>query len=70
MLLNRYVAGDGRRRAVAVSVKAGSSAGVVWGTDGLVVVAGWVELESLLETDGSLPVPVVAMANAQISFAV
>jgi hypothetical protein len=51
MLLNRYaVAGDGW----ALGLKTGSSAGVV-------VVAE--RVESLLETVGSFPVPVAAMAN-------
>ena len=58
MLLTRMVvAGDGcRRRAPAVSVMTGigSSAGVVWGTDGLVVGTGF------------LPLPVATMVNAQI----
>ena len=107
MLLNRYIAGDGR--ALAVSVKTGSSVGIVCGIDVNGLVSGWVEslfetdawalvlavsvkiggstgvvcgidvnglvsgwVESLQETYGSLPawVPVAAMANAQITFAV
>ena len=38
MLLNRYVAGDGR--ALAVSVKTGSSVGVVCGIDVNGLVSG------------------------------